>query len=411
MTRRIVLDMTRAVGRRWRGASPSGIDRVCDAYAQRFADTAYAALQVRGRGMVLDRLNSARLFAALYTSKREFRRTMVGIFSAPLTCAARRDELIGATYINTGHTDFDLAAHWRWIEGLGLQPIYLIHDLIPITHPEVTTPHKTRRHRGRVERALSGAAGIVANSASTADEIARFALEGGRRLPPILAAPIAGGTLRPRLRNAEAGAPTFLTIGTIEPRKNHALLLDVWDRLVARLGAEAPRLVIAGSWGRGSRAVRSRLASDPELSAHVSVVESPDDAQLAALMGQARAVLLPSSAEGFGLPLVEALEAGVPVLASDLPSFRETGEGIPTLLPVGDIEAWTAAIAEFSGPSLRRDRLLALVDTFAAPCWKDHFAALDTWLDRLLNAEGDHGRVPVGRNADPYAVTGREMRA
>ena len=92
-------------------------------------------------------------------------------------------------------------------------------------------------------------------------------------------------------------------------------------------------------------------------------------------------MLFPSFAEGYGIPLVEALAAGVPVIASDLPVFREIGQGVPELVAPDDDCAWEATIADYArADSLRRRAQLARLIDFDAPDWSDHFATLDRFL-------------------------------
>ncbi|MDT9702392.1 glycosyltransferase, partial [Streptomyces sp. P17] len=91
--------------------------------------------------------------------------------------------------------------------------------------------------------------------------------------------------------------PRFVTLGTIEPRKNHALLLDVWDSLPP----PRPQLVVIGRRGWADQALFARIAATPD----VAEFNTLDDGQVAAVLTGAQALLMPSFAEGFGLPLTE----------------------------------------------------------------------------------------------------------
>jgi glycosyltransferase involved in cell wall biosynthesis len=88
--------------------------------------------------------------------------------------------------------------------------------------------------------------------------------------------------------------------------------------------------------------------------------------------------------EGFGLPLVEALGMGVPVIASDLPVFREIGADIPTYLNPRDDRGWESAIMEYSkDTSAARAAQLARLKDFRAPTWPGHFERVEAWLHTL----------------------------
>jgi glycosyltransferase involved in cell wall biosynthesis len=175
----------------------------------------------------------------------------------------------------------------------------------------------------------------------------------------------------------------FIILGTIEGRKNHLLLLDVWERLVAAHGEAAPRLVIIGRRGWACEAVLARLAAGG-FGSRVVEAGSLGDAEIAERLAGACALLFPSFAEGYGLPLVEALDAGVPVIASDLDVFREIGQGVPDLLPPNDVAAWAAAIMAYAMPhSPFRARQMARLAHFQAPDWPGHFRAVDAFLASL----------------------------
>jgi glycosyltransferase involved in cell wall biosynthesis len=92
---------------------------------------------------------------------------------------------------------------------------------------------------------------------------------------------------------------------------------------------------------------------------------------------------LPSFAEGFGLPVVEALAQGVPAICSDLPALRESGSGVPDYLDPSDAAAWLAAILDYTDDSPRRRTQLARLAQWCAPRWDDHFAIVDELLAGL----------------------------
>ena len=107
------------------------------------------------------------------------------------------------------------------------------------------------------------------------------------------------------------------------------------------------------------------------------------DAAMAALLRGARALLLPSLAEGFGLPLAEALALGVPVLCSDLPALRETGGEVPEYLDPRDAASWRRAILDYAADSMRRHNQLMRLAGWHAPHWNDHFEIVDRLFSEL----------------------------
>jgi hypothetical protein len=180
----ILLDVTRLVATRWSGRPANGIDRVAEAYLEHFAPDARAVVQLRGAARVLTRHNSQRLFALLQTGPvTEFRKQLTQL--APRVLATGGGNAPGSTYINVTHSDFDLPRHWNWVSRRRLRPIYLVHDLIPILHPEFCRSHAVVRHRQRVHAALQGGSGIVVNSQATADSLPAYVREHDLASPPV----------------------------------------------------------------------------------------------------------------------------------------------------------------------------------------------------------------------------------
>lgn len=348
---------------------------------------------MRGHARVLSPAQSARLFDLLDAPATAFRHRFASLAARVLASAPERSHAAAEAgeplYLNVSHSDFDLDRHLGWVRASGVRPIYLLHDLIPIEHPHFTTAHKAARHAGRVRRALEAASGIIANSRDTARAIRAFAQRNGLAMPPLLAAPLGAPALPASgPRRAVHSRPTFVCVSTIEHRKNHMLLLDVWQRLIASEGERTPRLMLIGRWGVGGEAVRRRYRADPQLHRFVTIHNNCSDAEIARHLRGARALLAPSRAEGFGLPVAEALRLGVPVIASDLPAFREAGGAVPTFLDPAATGAWLRAVREFAANGPERQRQLAALLAWRAPDWRDHFALVETWLESLARTGG-----------------------
>ena len=381
----LLLDASRMVWRRWAGVRPTGIDRLCLAWHDHYAPRAQAVLVHRRGRHILPMAASQTLFSLLdeETPRAQFRRRFVGWAARNLVHLLRPQPGGGRLWLNVGHTGLNLPGLAEWVRAADLRPVLMLHDIIPITHPHYCRDGEKARHEVRVKTLLSIAHAVLGNSQNTLDIAAKYAADVGMAVPQSL--PVWPGTPRLAMPASQrpAGSDDFIILGTIEGRKNHILLLNVWERLVAQHGEAAPRLVIIGRRGWACDEVLARLEAGGFGSRVVETGALSDD-DIARLLTGARALLFPSFAEGYGLPLVEALDAGVPVIASNLDVFREIGQAVPDLLPPDDLEGWAAAILAYAAPdSPARAAQIERLAHFRAPDWPNHFRAVDAFLETL----------------------------
>lgn len=385
-SRPFLLDVSRLVWRAWTGRIPTGIDRVCLAYIEHFGLRSRAVVQRGGLRRILSPKHSDALFALLLGGQADFRQRFVRLAGRVLLARRERPGGDRPLYINVGHTGLDRPDLARWVAGEGLRAVFLIHDLIPLTHPEFCREGEAEKHRSRMVNALRSAAGIIVNSQATADSLRAFADEEAIAMPPCEVAWIAGHDMPPSLGQAPVRRPYFVSLGTIEGRKNHILLLQLWKRLAGIMGCQAPALVIIGQRGWEAEHALAMLDRAPALRGHVVELNNASDAETAAYVAGARALLMPSFVEGFGIPVVEALQLGTPVIASDLPVFREIAGDIPTYLNSCDGAGWERAIMDFLEDGPERRRQLALMPSYTPPSWPRHFVRVEPWLDGLPNS-------------------------
>lgn len=258
--------------------------------------------------------------------------------------------------------------------------IPFVHDLIPLEYPEYARPSGAALFARKIQTVTALASGILVNSQATARALGPT-LRGAGRPIPVQAAPLGvsvSATPSGGLAPDASGRPYFLAIATIEPRKNHLLLLHVWRRLIEVMGpAAAPKLVLVGRRGWENEMVIDLLDRTPAFKGCVEERSRVPDADLAVLTRGARAVLMPSFAEGYGLPVVEALALGTPVIASDLAALREAGGLAPDYLDPLDGVAWMEAIIDYSRPdSVRRAAQLARHSGWQAPSWDAHLGSV-----------------------------------
>jgi glycosyltransferase involved in cell wall biosynthesis len=381
-----LFDVSRLMWRQWADLRPTGIDRICLAWLENYASRSQAVIIHKGGNAILPMDASQALFRRLLapaTGKAVLRASLIAWTLCHGWQALRPLPGHGRLWFNIGHTGLNFPNLGAWCRTANVRPVLMLHDLIPITHPQYCRAGEADRHRIRVDTLLQIATAVIGNSKYTLDTLADYARLRGLPIPPSeVAWP---GTPHLAMPPGQRPPPSdeFIILGTIEGRKNHLLLLDVWERLIRKHGGAAPRLVIIGRRGWACDDVLERLDSG-RFGDRVVETGALDDAAIAQRLASARALLFPSFAEGYGLPLVEALDAGVPVIASDLPVFREIGQGVPDLLPPGAVDRWATAISHYAQPdSPGRAAQLARLAGFRAPDWPGHFARVEAFLARI----------------------------
>jgi glycosyltransferase involved in cell wall biosynthesis len=259
--------------------------------------------------------------------------------------------------------------------------VCMIHDLIPIEYPEYALPGQDDKHRRRIATAAEFADAVIVNSGVTRDAFRPYLAQAGRD-PPVLVAPF-GSELPDSVPDGRAPSarPYFVCIGTIEARKNHLLLLNVWRQLAAELGEATPALALIGQRGWEAESAMDMLERCPALRGLVREYRNLPDTEVARLMKGARALLLPSFAEGFGFPVIEALAQGIPVICSNLAALRENGGDVPDYLDPLDGLGWRAAILDYTRlDSARRGAQLRRLGGWKPPRWDDHFAQVQALI-------------------------------
>ncbi|BBC71552.1 glycosyl transferase [Altererythrobacter sp. B11] len=395
----VILDISRLISR-VRYSTPSGVDRVEMAYARglhaRYGDgLAFASVHPCG---IYGRLPRRAVLAYLDELERRWsseqaaprQRSLVSVLpqlAALLPTAPGVGS--GSVYVQASPHHLTNTAKVRKIMARErARFLCLVHDLIPIEFSEYARPAGAALHRRRMETvgavtAETGGAAIV-NSAATGRALRPWlqpntaihvALLGTEPLPPP-----APGAASP----TDDGRPYFLCLGTIEPRKNHLLLLNLWRHLADTLEpARIPRLLIIGRRGWENEQIVDMLERCPGLVGHVEELGGCSDARLSALLHGARALLMPSFAEGYGMPVAEALSVGTPVICSDLPALREVGGDVPDYLDPLDGPAWKAAILEYAADGPAHAAQLARLPQWHNPSWAEHIAIVTDAIEAL----------------------------
>ena len=144
-----------------------------------------------------------------------------------------------------------------------------------------------------------------------------------------------------------------MALGILDQRKNHRLLLQVWRDMIRRATGPVPKLVLVGAPGLRTAGLHDMVARSPGLDRAVRIVSDLPSPAVRHVLGGARGLLMPSFAEGFGLPIIEAQALGIPVVASDIPAHREVGGPDTTLLDPLDGPGWRQAVERLAGEPVR----------------------------------------------------------
>lgn len=251
----------------------------------------------------------------------------------------------GAVFLHGTHLPKPHLFHWL-DKRRDVKPVFFIHDLLPLQFPEYFAPAHIDEHRRAMDIfARHGRAAIV-NTSVVAQQVRKLLRNHGRRDVPVLVRPVPPDPIFAAARGADPelkDTPYFVVCGTIEPRKNHLMLLHVWRELSRQWRERTPKLLVIGRRGWENENVVDLLDRSHEIHQHVVEIDGLPSADMARLFAFARALLMPSFAEGYGLPIVEARATGTPVIAADIPPFREIAPEATFRHPL-DGTGWLAAI-------------------------------------------------------------------
>lgn len=260
----------------------------------------------------------------------------------------------------------------------GCRIVLGLYDLIPVNQPGFTPFPFVHAFEAWMRAILPLSDAVVAISHAVAADFVAWAPGSGVDYRPglrvgwfTLGADLdkrSTSARSPGVRALLASAQRFyLSVGTLEPRKGHAVALDAFERYWAAGGEAA--YVVAGRRGYASDALIERIETHAEYGRRLFWFSDAGDLDLVDLYAATAALVYPSIAEGFGLPLVEAAHFGAPVVASDIPVLREVGEGQVEYFRVLDSGDLAAQLAQF-------DRKPRTPPALAAASWRQAAAEL-----------------------------------
>lgn len=393
-----ILDISRLLSRS-RALAPTGIDRVELAYARYVLDNLsdrgnFCAMHPLGFMGAVKYKTAARFIAAL---SAQWNHAARGRPALVIAAAIRRDLIWrrinrrnNAVYLNVSHHHLTRQRMIRaFLHRTGARFVPMLHDVIPIDFPEYARAREPRRHKRRVATVAQLADAVIVPSAYVKATLSRH-LGRATQSKPIWR--VLHGVDRPVGRvgvtpdqipemRALMGRPYFVCLSTIEPRKNHLLLLLLWRRMVDQLGSKAPVLVLIGKRGWENENVVDLLERAPALRDHVIECEAIADADVHTILCGSKGLLFPTFVEGFGLPVTEAFLHGVPVLCSDIPVLREVGGEIAEYLDPLNAQEWQDAIVDYSNDGARRRAQLKRMQTWQPVSWENSVGQAFSYIE------------------------------
>lgn len=274
---------------------------------------------------------------------------------------------------------------------------FLLYDLMPVRFPQFSVEPLVGAFREWLDWVLRGCDYFVAISEAARLDLIAHAEETSRADRPALGASgsyrlgadldllASSEDVRPDLSRAfeDGEGRTFIAVGTVEPRKNYGNILDAFELAWSR--GCPHRLVIIGARGWLSDDILRRMSGHAELGTRLFVFHDLNDGELGHAYGHGAALICSSFGEGFGLPIIEALAHGLPVLASDIPVFREAGGEHCEYFALDGPESLASAVMDFHGER---------TDPAASPSWPTWKESTGELLRTVLRLVGEVAGTP-----------------
>lgn len=296
-------------------------------------------------------------------------------------------ECIELSDMAEGDVFFDLDAAWMcrvkrsWLLPLlkkqGVRIVAHIYDIISITHPQYCLERGVYNFMDFIGAHLQYADDIIVNAQATVDELQKLTQRLRISLPICHVVPLGADFAKQEIITEEQvpknvveavqDRPYILMVGTIEPRKNHKLLLEAYDKGLKEMGYN---IIMAGYMGWNMEEFEQKLESHPDYGKRIFHFTGLDDKAIAFLYQHAKFLAFCSYTEGFGLPIIEAIQRGTPVLAANVPVLREVGGDYCVWFEQDDAGELCEAV-EQNQKNSQYKKIKEIIDKYTSVTWRE----------------------------------------
>lgn len=296
-------------------------------------------------------------------------------------------------YVNTSHYGVGKVDAYYLFKTLGnIKIVFFLHDLIPIDFPEYVNEGDKEQHEIRVKAMSQFSDLVIVNSIYTKNRLFEYCNKNGIKTPNCVVNFI--GTEQKFINHSNQSSDKkldfdyFIYVSTIEARKNHIMLLNLWREIVTEYGQQAPKLLLIGKSGWKNEAAIDMINRCEIIQSHVKHLTGIADEELIKYLKNAKALLFPSFVEGWGMPLVEAMTMKTPVICSDLSVFHEAGQELAIYISPIDSAQWKEEILKFANDDGYREHQIHRLKKFQIPTWDSHFRIFYNTLNDLNATPG-----------------------
>lgn len=381
---RLLIDCTFVINELKRKRPPHGLPRVILAYLRHYSGSVQLVYRVRNKIFIFPQSYSQKIIELVLLWDFKLYKTILTLIIKGILSAERVKKEERYFLFKIDQNGMKYPSYFTQLHKMGIKTLVVIHDLFPIIYPEYSDIQYAVQFEDNVKKSLLHASGMICVSHDTQNKLAHYAQKNNIASPPTVAANLAPGLLPSQNHPIRLiQEPYFVILSTIVTRKNHLFLLHLWRKLVNDQGDKAPKLVIIGKRSSECSSTLAMLDRCTQIRHHV-VELTVNDSELHNYLSYAQALLFPTFAEGYGLPLIEALSINVPVLCSNLDVFHEIALNVPEYIDPIDGKAWLDMIIEYTQEdSLLRNAQLKRIQQFTIPKWENHFKQVDALIKTI----------------------------